>query len=280
MNPEISVLMATYKQGKYILPAIHSIKNQWPFAPRIQMFISWVKKDRKNAGDKFYDIDLKIDKHGNSPQWEIMGQAEKQYHVERRMEWLHERYVDKPDVWRQKQASLEMVEYCLGPNDDRLVCRFDSDDVMAQGWFEKALPMAREIQARGKVPVIGPSYVMTDEHLTPIQTVKLPEFSMAKMLEGCIIPEYSITTLGPLLKAGGYFSKDYPEGVPDRYRWYALMLRVLRDNDCEVKLLPDIGFLYRQHKGQAHSRFTSKLRSKRNVEYQKIVAKHYFPERF
>jgi hypothetical protein len=81
-----------------------------------------------------------------------------------------------------------------------------------------------------------------------------------------------------MLDVGGFYPKDYPEGVPDRYRWYAMMLRILKKYDCEVRLLPDIGFYYRQHRGQAHTKFTSKRRSKRNVEMIQKVAKHYFPD--
>jgi hypothetical protein len=98
------------------------------------------------------------------------------------------------------------------------------------------------------------------------------------MLESCIIPEYSVMPIGPMLEVGGFFPKDYPKGVPDRYRWYAMMLRILKKYDCEVRLLPDIGFYYRQHRGQAHTKFTSKRRSKRNVGMIRKVAKHYFPE--
>ena len=53
---------------------------------------------------------------------------------------------------------------------------------------------------------------MTDENLKPTQTVILPEFSMEKMLESCIIPEYSVMPIGPMLEVGGFYPKDYPEG--------------------------------------------------------------------
>jgi hypothetical protein len=128
------------------------------------------------------------------------------------------------------------------------------------------------------VPIVGPSFIMTDENLKPTQTVILPEFSMDKMLESCIIPEYSVMPIGSMLDVGGFYPKDYPKDVPDRYRWYAMMLRILKKYDCEVRLLPDIGFYYRQHRGQAHTKFTSKWRSKRNVEMIQKVAKHYFPD--
>ena len=150
---------------------------------------------------------------------------------------------------------------------------------MCDGWFQKAIPIAREIQSRGKIPIIGPSFRLVDEKLNPLQDIILPEFSMDKMLESCIIPEYSIMPVGPMLGVGGFYPEDYPKDVPDRYRWYAMMLRMLKKYDCEVKLLPDIGFLYRQHKKAAHNRFNSKFYSRKNVRNLKEVARYYYPEK-
>jgi glycosyltransferase involved in cell wall biosynthesis len=257
MDPEISVMMPTYKQSKYLQGAINSVLLN----DGADLFISAVRSDYKTIRLlQTYDPRIKL-------------------------KWAY-----RPHVWEQKELLLSGVEYHArrytldedgvhylghGPFRERLVCRFDSDDIMAPSWLAKAIPIAKEIQSRGKVPIIGPSYIMTDEHLKPTQTVILPEFSMVKMLESCIIPEYSVMPIGPMLEVGGFYPKDYPEGVPDRYRWYAMMLRILKKYDCEVRLLPDIGFYYRQHRGQAHTKFTSNRRSKRNVEMIQKVAKHY-----
>jgi len=276
MNPDICVMMPTYQQRKYLLPAIDSIRNQWPYTPRIQIFLSWVKSDMKNSLDVILDMDLHVHGYaGRLSDWESMNAAQKDRHVLSRIEWMHDYPVKKPGVWTQKQDALRQVRDHFLADANRLVCRFDSDDIMAKGWFEKALPIAQEILSRGKVPIIGPSYTITDEKLNPVQDVILPEFSMDKMLEGCIIPEYSIMPIGPLLDVGGFFDPAWE--VPYRYNWYATMLRILKKYDCEVRLLPDIGFFYRQHRGQEHNRFTSRWKSKKNVQMLNLVAKHYYP---
>jgi glycosyltransferase involved in cell wall biosynthesis len=249
MNPEICVMMPTFGQSEYLGRAIRSLMaSQIPTG----MFIVYVDSDSATK-DELEGFN---------------GQS-----------WLQTHAVASPNVWMQKHDALRLAGTHLDPPDrNQLVCRFDSDDIMAQGWLEKAIPIAREIQSRGKVPIIGPSYVMTDESLKPTQKVILPEFSLKEMLESCIIPEYSIMPIGPMLEVGGFYPSDYPKDVPDRYRWYAMMLKILKGYDCEVRLLPDIGFYYRQHRGQEHNRFISKWRSKKNVQMIQKVSKHYFPE--
>ena len=262
MNPKISVMMATYEQSEYLMDAINSIMSQ---SVRPKLFVSFVTYDRRTARA-------------------ILGS---EYN-----ENIHYSGCQHADVWKQAQDALCCLEseaksyrlevdgvtyFGIGPFKDGFTCRFDSDDIMVPGWLEKAVPIANKILSRGKVPIVCPSFRMVDKDLKPISDVILPEFSMDRMLEGSIIPEYAITTIGALRGVGGYFPDDYPD-VPDRYRWYAMMLRVLKANDCEVVQLPDIGFLYRQHKGQDHAKYSSKWRSRRNVKMLKLVAEHYFPK--
>ena len=277
MNPDICVMMATYKQRKYLMSAIDSIRNQWPFTPRIQMFLSWVWGDMKNSKDVLLDLDLHVHGYaGRFSDWERMSQPEKDQHVRIRSEWMHDCPVEKPGVWTQKQDALKQVNDHFHPDPNRLVCFFDSDDIMIQDWFAKAIPVAQEIISKGKVPIVCPSFRLVDENLNPISDTILPEFSMARMLESCIIPEFAITTIGAMNSVGGFFDPAWD--VPSRYKWYAMMLRMLKTNDCEVVQLPDIGFLYRQHKGQDHAKYSSKWRSRRNVKMLKLVSEHYFPK--
>jgi hypothetical protein len=147
---------------------------------------------------------------------------------------------------------------------------------MLPGWLGKGLSVAKEITARGKTPIVGYSYRMVDEKLKPIQDVIMPEFSMDLMMNGCIIPDGSITTTEALRIVGGYFDPEYDPGHP--YYGFGMWLRVLKKygSQVEVKLLPDIGVLYRQHKKAMHNRIQSKRNSRKNVERQHEIAKHYF----
>jgi len=243
MNSEISVLMATYNHAKYITQAVESI----PEYAGIHITGS-VTDDETKRILLGYDDSL-----------------------------VHKSFVRNPDVWEQKQMGLHSVWDSMEPKDrGHLICRLDSDDTYVDGWLAKAILMAKEILKKGKVPIIGPSYAMTDEYLNPINDIILPDFSMVEMLKGCIIPEYSLMPIGPVWDVGGYFDINWP--VPYRYNFYAMMLRLLKRFECEVVLLKDIGFLYRQHEGQEHKRFNSLLGSRKNVWMQRKVAKHYFPE--
>jgi glycosyltransferase involved in cell wall biosynthesis len=180
--------------------------------------------------------------------------------------------VEKPNLWVQRQKGLEAVE-------TPYVCFFDSDDVMLPGWLEKGLNVAKEIVSRGKIPIVGPSYRMVDEKLKPLQDVILPEFTMDRMMHGSIIPDFSITTTEALRSVGGYFDPDgYDPKHP--YYSYSMWLRVLKKygGQVEVKLLPDTGFLYRQHRRSMHNYFQSKRHSAENVRKAREVALHYFPE--
>ena len=271
-DPEITVVMATYRHKKFLIEAIESIRKQSVDA-RIE--VVWVWKDMKNSKDVLLDYRI-----GNTLQWDMMSQADRQYRTESYMEWLGDTYVQKPDMWEQRQHGLERAweHICHPEGSVQYVCFFDSDDVMQPGWLEKGLAVAEEITSRGKIPIVGPSYRMVDEKLNPLQEVILPEFSMDKMLEGCIIPDFSITTAEALRSVGGFFDPDYP--INKTYNFYATWLRMLKKygDKLEVKLLPDIGFLYRQHKKNLHHKVQSKRNSQRNVDMQKEIARHYFPE--
>jgi glycosyltransferase involved in cell wall biosynthesis len=243
-NPEISVVMATYRQRRYLAQAVESIEAQ---NPNHRLLIVGVH------GEEWLSYQL--------------------------LDWLkpyEERVLGffnkEPNLWKQRQAGLD---WAYTP----YLCFFDSDDVMLPGWLEKGLKVAEEIKSRGKIPIVGPSYRMVDEKLFPVQDVILPEFSMDRMMEGCVIPDFSITTTEALRSVGGYFDPDgYDPGHP-MYS-YSMWLRLLRKygDNVEVKLLPDIGFLYRQHHKSMHNRFNlTKKRSAENVRRAREVARHYFP---
>jgi len=244
---DITVVMATYKQAKYLEEAIDSILTQ--LGVHSVMYASVVFRDR--------DTRIAMEPLGVR----YAGRIFKLFN-------------DKPDMWKQRQRGLMASSFTDN------ICFFDSDDVMLPGWLERGLKVAEEISSRGKVPIVGPSYRMVDEKLFPIQDVILPEFSMDKMMNGCIIPDFSITTSEALRSVGGFFDPSgYDPGNP--YYSYAMFLRLLKkySDEIEVKLLPDIGFLYRQHKKAMHHKFAlTKKRSRENVRRQQEIAKHYFPE--
>jgi glycosyltransferase involved in cell wall biosynthesis len=245
MTPEITVVMATYRQTKWLPKAVESVLAQ----PSVKYLIVVVPKEDQ----KSYSLagELMID--------------------EGQLRVVPTEYKWKPDMWQQRQYGCEHI-----PTD--YICFFDSDDVMLPGWLEKGLKVAEEIKSRGKIPIVGPSYRMVDEKLSPIQDVILPDFSMAKMMEGSIIPDFSITKTQELRIAFEAGCKVAREQFTPQYSMYCTWLEMLKRFDCEVRLLPDIGFLYRQHKGGMHNRFKkSKRASRKNVEMVHRIARNYFP---
>ena len=245
--PEITVVMATYRQAKYLEEAVESVLYQKGVLSRL--LVSAVDDDRdtqiemKSLGVRFAGRIFKLNNEG-------------------------------PNLWRQRQWGLLKGDWA------QYLCFFDSDDVMLPGWLDRGLKVAEEISSRGKIPIVGYSYRMVDEKLRPMQDVILPEFSMERMMNGCIIPDGSITTTEALKSVGGLFDPDgYDPGHP--YYCFATWLRMLRKykDQIEVRLLPDIGVLYRQHKKAMHHRFArTKKKSQENVRRQREIARHYFPE--
>jgi glycosyltransferase involved in cell wall biosynthesis len=253
---DITVVMATWKQPEYLLQSMLSIVPQVPHPSELRIVSVLTHKGRLGDDET---IDMLED-------WfELFFPL-----TPGRMIWCNER---EPNIWKQRQRGL---------NDTKTpyICFFDSDDVMLPGWLDKGLKVAEEISSRGKIPIVGPSYRMVDEKLRPIQDVIMPEFSMDKMMNGCIIPDFSITTTEALRSVGGFFDPDgFDPGHP--YFGYSMWLRVLKKygSKVEVKLLSDIGFLYRQHKKAMHHRFAkTKRKSQENVRRQREIARHYFSE--
>ncbi len=252
---DITVVMATYRQSEWLLQSMLSIVPQVKYPGELRIVSVLTHKGVKGDDET---INLLED-------WFMLF-----FNLTPgRMIWCNER---EPDMWKQRQRGL---------NDTRTdyISFFDSDDVMLPGWLEKGLNVAKEISSRGKIPIVGPSYRMVDERLNPIQDVILPEFSMDRMMEGCVIPDFSITTTEALRSVGGFFDPDGFE-LEHPYNFFGAWLRILKKygDKVEVKLLPDIGFLYRQHRKGLHNKIQSKRNSERNVERQKEIARHYFPE--
>ena len=287
---DITVVMATYKQAKYLTESVRSVLLQ-SIHPSLR--VQSVQSDTKTAKilRNIYVGDV---------------------------EWID--FADQPskvaNMWKQRMNGLKNMGY----PEPKYICFFDSDDVMLPGWLDRGLKVAEEIKSRGKIPIVGPSYRMVDEKLRPLGSTKpittvpakngwpdmdivpfgigksyaifpkalahypsdviLPEFSMDRMMEGCVIPDFSITTTEALRSVGGFFDPDgFDPGHP--YFGFAMWLRLLKKygNQVEVKLLPDIGFLYRQHRKGMHQRFAfTKKKSRQNVLRQQQIARHYFPE--
>ena len=247
---DITIVMATYRQAKWLGEAIESLLKQKECIEHI--IIEGVQSDLET-------IEL-VMAYLNSSERMTFSAG----------------YSDKANLWEQRQWGLrEMRLDVKSP----YLSFFDSDDVMLPGWLDRGLKVAEEISSRGKIPIVGPSYRMVDEKLNPIQDVILPEFSMDKMMNGCIIPDFSITKTENLRIAFEAGCKVARELFAPQYSCYCTWLEMLKRFDCEVKLLPEIGFLYRQHHGGMHNRFKrSKRASRRNVETIRKIARHYFPE--
>lgn len=244
MTPELTVVMATYKQARFLRAAINSIIRQKMWPPSC-LHVEAIAEDY--------------------PTRDVIGEYQGQ------SRGFSHATAHGPNLWVQRHQGICSVR-------TQYISFFDSDDVMLPGWLDRGLKVAQEISSRGKIPIVGPSYRMVDEKLFPIQDVILPEFSMERMMNGSIIPDFSITTTEALRSVGGYFDPDgYDPGHP--YYSYSMWLRILKKygDQVEVKLLPDIGFLYRQHRKSMHNRFQSKRHSTENVRKAREVARHYFP---
>ena len=249
MMPQNSVVMATYRQAKYLRDSIGSVLKNL-------------------EGLEGYLCLVPVCGDSETSEWMRSSLKPLEPKLKEKV-FIHPSI--KADLWHQRQLGLNTGLF-------RYVTFFDSDDVMLPGWLDRGLKVAQEITSRGNIPIVGPSYRMVDEKLRPIQDVILPEFTMKAMMGGCIIPDFSITTTEALRSVGGFFDPDgYDPGHP--YYSYAMFLRVLKKygSKVEVKLLPEIGFLYRQHKKAMHHRFAkTKKKSQENVRTQQEIARHYF----
>lgn len=247
---DITVVMATYKQAKYLPQAIESIMQQ---SKSPNLIISDIEKDHKTTAAFL-------------PYYQTYGPCQRMFTTS----------IERPSMWNQRREGLRWVEIMF---DSGYMTFFDSDDVMLPGWLDRGLKVAEEIASRGKIPIVGPSYRMVDEKLFPMQDVVLPEFTLKGMLDSCIIPDFSITRTENLRIAFEAGCKTARELFTPQYSMYCTWLEMLKRFDCEVRLLPDIGFLYRQHHGGMHNRFKrSKRASRKNVEMVHKVAEYYFPE--
>ena len=248
---DITVVMATYRQAKYLSDSIGS-----------------VLKNIQNINGTLCIVPMTEDEETRA--W-IRGNLRPLSPEVKNLMYIVPSL--EANLWLQRQNGLLS-------SSNGYVSFFDSDDVMLPGWLDRGLKVAEEISSRGKIPIVGYSYRMVDEKLRPMQDVILPEFSMERMMNGCIIPDGSITTTEALKSVGGLFDPDgYDPGHP--YYCFATWLRMLRKykDQIEVRLLPDIGVLYRQHKKAMHHRFArTKKKSQENVRRQREIAKHYFPE--
>ena len=247
---DITVVMATYRQPNWLVQSMLSVVPQIRYPGELRIIGELSDDETTPILEDWFNLLFPL-----TPGRMIYG------------------YERGRDFWKARQRGLNdtKTEYVLF---------FDSDDVMLPGWLEKGLSVAEEIKSRGKIPIVGSSFRMVDEKLRPMQDVILPEFSMDMMMDGCIIPDASITTTEAMKSVGGLFDPDgYDPHHP--YYCYSLWLRILKKygDKVEVKLLPEIAWLYRQHRGSMHNRFkSSKRASRRNVEMVKKVAKHYFPK--
>jgi glycosyltransferase involved in cell wall biosynthesis len=267
---DITVVMATYKQAKYLRRAIESIENQSiNIFPKVE--VVRVGSDRKT-------MEVLMHYETGSQLWDNINSLQRWHEVDMRG-WLMDTCVKRANLWEQRQIGLCRLWHDAPKSPNNYICFFDSDDVMLPGWLDRGLKVAEEISSRGKIPIVGPSYRMVDEKLRPIQDVILPEFSMDKMMVGSIIPDFSITKTENLRVAFEAGCKTARELFTPQYSCYCTWLEMLKRFDSEVRLLPDIGFLYRQHHGGMHNRFKrSKRASRRNVEAVHRIARNYFPE--
>ncbi len=249
MANELTVVMATYRQSEWLVQSMLSIMPQIHYPGQLRIVGELSDDETTPILEDWFRLFSTL--------------------TPGRMNYGYER---GGGFWKARQRGLNdtKTEY---------ITFFDSDDIMLPGCLDKALSVVEEISSKGKIPIVGPSFRMVDEKLRPIQNVVLPEFSMERMLEGSIIPDFSITTTEALRSVGGFYDPDgYDPKHP--YFCYSMWLRVLKKygNKVEVRLLPEISRLYRQHRKGMHNRFQSKRHSAENVRRAREVAKHYFPE--
>ena len=178
------------------------------------------------------------------------------------MQWLAS---EKANVFDQMQIGLDHV-------DTEYFCVFGSDDFMLPNMVENL-----ERHAEGfKHPIIGPSFAITDENLNIQSFHYNKSFKLRKQMKGSYIPDIALVRTEDARKVGGFTKADRNWGYLNHFAFYH---RLLRLGNCEVRLLRDIGFLYRQlPKSRHNQRYKDSKDIRIHREKMHMIAKHYWSE--
>ena len=239
-DPKVTVIMPTYQHAKYLPISVFSIMGQ---SVPVKLIVIPVKDD--------YDSIKAIRK--------LMQRAAMTFEPSD-MRW---EAADKPDMFVQMQLGLDLV-------DTEYFCVFGSDDFMLPNMIESL-----EFHASGlKHPIIAPSYAVTDENLT-IQSFHYNKpFKLSRQMKGSYIPDIALVRTEDARLVGGFTKGDLTWDYLNHFAFYH---RLLKQNDCEVKLVTDLGFLYRQLPSSRHvQRYKGKPDIRIHREKMKMIAKHYW----
>ena len=169
---------------------------------------------------------------------------------------------DKADVFHQMQLGIDNVK-------TEYFSVLGSDDYMMPTAVQSMLSHVDGAEN----PIIGLSPAITDENLV-IQSIRpLKPFNMAKQLKRSYIPDASLVSTKLARLVGGlYGDKDW-----GYLNHYAFFHRLLKLGNAEVKLLPEVGWLYRQLKDARHTtRYKTRADIRIHRKKMEEVAQHYW----
>ena len=169
---------------------------------------------------------------------------------------------DKADTFVQMQKGLDVV-------DTEYFLVFGSDDYMLPNMIEDCLMHADGIEN----PVISPSFALTDHKLKVISNHINKNFKLSRQMKGSYIPDISLLKTEYARLVDGFISKrDW-----GYLNHFALYHRLLKLGNCEVKMLKDIGFLYRQLPKSRHAmRYKDRKDIQIHREKMKMIADYYW----
>jgi glycosyltransferase involved in cell wall biosynthesis len=236
-SEQATVIMPTYHHAEYLRSSILSVLNS---NVQVRLIVVPVKEDKQSL-----DLLLHL--------YEMLNGFDRELTVIPS---------EKADVFHQMQLGLDDVK-------TEYFTVFGSDDYMLPNMIQSMLSHVNGAEN----PIIGLSYAITDANLTIQSNHILKPFDMNKMMKGSCIPDISLVSTEHAKLVGG-LKGERDWGYLNHYAFYH---RLLKLGNAEVKLRPEIGFLYRQLKGSRHSqRYKTRQDIRIHREKMKMIAEYYW----
>jgi len=238
---KIAVVIPTYLHSVYLRTCLLSVASQ---TVPVKIVVVPVREDKETL--------LELDRL--KPQVEALGTP------------IRIVVSEVADVFRQMQLGLDQVE------NSEYLFYLGSDDAILPNYLERMLDVALGSECQN--PIVGMSYILTDENLSAKDVRRLHEFDFSEEMHRSMIPDNSLVRTESMRRVGGFF-----EGKDWGYlNHYALWLRMLKIPDTKVFLLPDLGWLYRQTgTNRSIKRYDTRRKLREHHRRQRELVRFYWP---